>query len=127
MKQVSEVINLCGDRITVISGDDFTTLTLLALGGKGVISVAANIVPRDVARMCKAWKEGNLEEARKIHYKLEPLNRAMFIETNPVPAKTALHMMGKIEEEFRLPLCPMSEPNRDKLKNILINQMVIEA
>lgn len=127
MKQVSEVINLCGERITVISGDDFTTLTLLALGGRGVISVVANIVPRDVSHMCRAWKEGNLEEARQIHYKLEPLNKAMFIETNPVPAKTSLAMMGKIEEEFRLPLCPMSRSNREKLNNILINQGVIKS
>ncbi len=125
MKQVSEVIRLCGDRITVISGDDFTTLTLLALGGKGVISVSANVVPRDVSNMCRTWEEGNIEEARRLHFKLEPLNQAMFIETNPVPAKTALSMMGKIQEEFRLPLCAMSEPNKEKLKKILINQKVL--
>lgn len=125
MKQVSEVIRLCGDRITVLSGDDFTTLTLLALGGKGAISVSANIAPRDVSAMCKAWGEGNIEEARKLHFKLEPLNRAMFIETNPIPAKTALSMMGKIQEEFRLPLCAMSEANKEKLKKILINQGVL--
>jgi 4-hydroxy-tetrahydrodipicolinate synthase len=122
MKQVSEVIRLCRDRLSVISGDDFTTLTLIALGGKGVISVVANIAPREVSHMCKALKEKNMDEARKIHFKLEPLNKAMFIETNPVPAKTALSMMGKIQEEVRLPLCPMSDQNREKLKNILINQ-----
>jgi 4-hydroxy-tetrahydrodipicolinate synthase len=125
MKQVSNVIRLCGDRITVISGDDFTTLTLMALGGKGVISVSANVAPGDVTNMCRAWKEGNIEEAQRLHYKLEPLNQAMFIETNPVPAKTALGMMGKIQEEVRLPLCPMSDANREKLKNILINQGVL--
>jgi 4-hydroxy-tetrahydrodipicolinate synthase len=81
MKQVSNVIRLCGDRITVISGDDFTTLTLMALGGKGVISVSANVAPGDVTNMCRAWKEGNIEEAQRLHYKLEPLNQAMFIET----------------------------------------------
>lgn len=102
MKQVSEVIRLCGDRISVISGDDFTTLTLLALGGKGVISVSANVAPKDMADMCAAWHQGNIEKARKLHYKLEPLNASMFIETNPIPAKTALAMMGKIKEEFRL-------------------------
>jgi len=125
MKQVSEVIRLCGDKITVISGDDFTTLTLLALGGKGVISVVANIVPQDVSAMCRAWERGDIDEARRVHFKLEPLNRAMFIETNPIPAKTALAMMGKIQEEFRLPLCPMGDANREKLEKTLINQGVL--
>ena len=125
MKQVSEVIRLCGDRLTVISGDDFTTLTLLALGGKGAISVLANVVPRSVSMMFTAWEKGNIEDARKIHFKLEPLNYAMFIETNPIPAKTALCMMGKIQEEFRLPLCPMNEGNKEKLKKILFKQGVL--
>lgn len=122
MRQVSEVIRLCGERITVLSGDDFTTLTLLALGGKGAISVSANVAPRDASAMYKAWEEGNIIEARRLHFKLEPLNEAMFIETNPLPVKTALSMMGKIEEEFRLPLCVMSTANKEKLKKILINQ-----
>ncbi|MDP2277076.1 MAG: 4-hydroxy-tetrahydrodipicolinate synthase [Nitrospirota bacterium] len=119
MKQVSEVIRLCGDKIAVISGDDFTTFTLLALGGKGVISVSANVAPKDVSDMCAAWEKGDIAKARKLHYKLEPLNASMFIETNPIPAKTALAMMGKIKEEFRLPLCEMSDANRDKLKKAL--------
>lgn len=122
MRQVSEVIRLCGKRITVLSGDDFTTLTLLALGGKGAISVSANVAPRDASAMHKAWEEGNIKEARRLHFKLEPLNEAMFIETNPLPVKTALSMMGKIQEEFRLPLCVMSTANKEKLKKILINQ-----
>lgn len=119
MKQVSEVIRLCGDRLVIISGDDFTTLPLLALGGKGVISVTANVAPKEVSDMCRLWLEGKHDEARKLHYKLEPLNAAMFIETNPIPAKTALAMMGKISEEFRLPLCEMAEGNKDKLRKIL--------
>lgn len=119
MKQVSEVIRLCGDRMTVISGDDFTTLPLLALGGKGVISVTANVAPKDVSDMCRLWLEGKHDKARKLHYKLEPVNAAMFIETNPIPAKTALAMMGKIKEEFRLPLCEMAEGNREKLRKTL--------
>jgi 4-hydroxy-tetrahydrodipicolinate synthase len=119
MKQVSEVIRLCGDRITVLSGDDFTTLPLLALGGKGVISVTANIAPHEVSEMCRLWEEGNIEEARRLHYRLEPLNQAMFIETNPIPVKTALAMMGKIKEEFRLPLCEMSELNKERLRKTL--------
>jgi 4-hydroxy-tetrahydrodipicolinate synthase len=77
--------------------------------------------------MCKALKGKNMEEARRIHFKLEPLNKAMFIETNPVPAKTALSMMGKIQEEMRLPLCPMSDANREELKNILINQKLLSV
>lgn len=119
MKQVSEVIRLCGDSITVISGDDFTTFPLLALGGKGVISVTANVAPREVSDMCRLWGKGKHEEARALHYKLEPLNQAMFIETNPIPAKTALAMMGRIREEFRLPLCEMSDANKEKLRKTI--------
>ena len=119
MKQVSEIIRLCGDNITVISGDDFTTFTLFALGGKGVISVSANIAPKEVSTMCSLMLKGDYDKARKFHYKLEPLNAAMFIETNPIPAKTALAMMGKIKEEFRLPLCEMAPANKEKLKKTL--------
>ena len=119
MKQVSEIIRLCGDNITVISGDDFTTFTLLALGGKGVISVSANIAPKEVSTMCSLMLRGEHDKALKLHYKLEPLNAAMFIETNPIPAKTALAMMGKIKEEFRLPLCEMAPANKEKLKKTL--------
>jgi 4-hydroxy-tetrahydrodipicolinate synthase len=126
MKQVSEVIRLCGDRLAVISGDDFTTIPLMALGGKGVISVSANVAPKLVAQMCALWEQGKYDEARKIHFRLEPLNAAMFIETNPIPAKTALAMMGKIKEEFRLPLCEMSRDNRDKLKSILKGMKLIK-
>ena len=119
MKQASEVIRLCGDRITVLSGDDFTTLPLMALGGKGTISVTANVAPKLVSQMCALWLQGRFDEAREIHFRLEPLNAAMFFETNPIPVKTALAMMGKIREEFRLPLCEMAKANRDKLKNVL--------
>ena len=119
MKQVSEVIRLCGNRITVISGDDFTTLTLMALGGKGVISVTANVMPKEVSKMCSLMLKGQYDKAREVHYKLEPLNAAMFIETNPIPAKTALAMMGKIQEEFRLPLCEMLPANKEKLQKVL--------
>ncbi len=125
MRQASDILRLCGDRLTVISGDDFTTFTLLALGGKGAISVSANVAPNDVASLFKAWEDGKIEEAKRLHYKLEPLNQAMFIETNPIPAKTALSMMGKIQEEFRLPLCPMSSENKDKLRKALVNYGLI--
>jgi 4-hydroxy-tetrahydrodipicolinate synthase len=125
MKQVSEVIRLCGDRITVISGDDFTTLPLIALGGKGVISVSANVAPKDVSMMCSLWMKGQHDRARTIHYRLDPLNAAMFIETNPIPVKTALAMMGKIQEEFRLPLCEMSSANKDKLRKVLVDLKLV--
>lgn len=125
MAQASEILRLCGDKITVISGDDFTTFSLMLLGGKGTISVSANIAPKDVSDMCRALLNGNIDEARKLHFKLEPLNSGMFIETNPIPAKTALSLMGKIREEMRLPLCEMSSDNKEKLKNILISYGVM--
>ena len=125
MKQVSEVIRLCGDKITVLSGDDFTTLPLMALGGKGTISVSANVAPKLVSRMCALWEKGRYAEARKIHFQLEPLNASMFIETNPIPVKTALALMGKIREEFRLPLCEMAPANKEKLKKVLKDMKLI--
>ncbi len=119
MKQVSEVIRLCGDKISVFSGDDFVTYSIYALGGKGSISVTANVMPSRSAAMWEAWKAGDVEKARSIHYELDPLNSAMFIETNPIPVKTALALMGKVKEEFRLPLGTMAEANRKKLKKVL--------
>ena len=125
MKQASEIIRLCGNRITVLSGDDFTTLPLMALGGKGTISVSANVAPKLVSQMCSLWLQGKFDAARKIHYQLEPLNAAMFIETNPIPVKTALALMGKVREEFRLPLCEMAPANREKLKAVLKDMKLI--
>ncbi|MHB8881226.1 MAG: 4-hydroxy-tetrahydrodipicolinate synthase [Thermodesulfovibrionales bacterium] len=119
LRQVSEVIRLCGDDFTVLSGDDFTTLPVMALGGKGVISVSANVAPKMVADMCRYWEKGKFDEARKLHFKLEPLNASMFIETNPIPVKTALALMGRINEEFRMPLCEMAPANREKLAKVL--------
>ena len=119
MKQVSEIIRLCGRDFDVISGDDFTTLPLLCLGGVGGISVTANVAPADCAGMVDAFFAGKMQEALTFHYKLEPLHNAMFIETNPIPAKTSLALMGKIAEEFRLPLCPMADANKEKLRKAL--------
>ncbi|UCD36367.1 MAG: 4-hydroxy-tetrahydrodipicolinate synthase [Nitrospiraceae bacterium] len=121
MAQVSDVIRLCGDRMAVLSGDDFTTFPLMLLGGTGTISVSANVAPGDVSAMCRALLEGRIEDARQLHFRMDPLNKAMFIETNPIPVKTALSLMGKIQEEMRLPLCPMSSENREKLKKALTN------
>jgi len=119
MRQASDLIRLCGDSLTVISGDDFTTFAMMTLGGKGVISVTANIVPKEMSEMCNALETGNLDRARKLHFMLDPLNAAMFIETNPIPVKTALAFMGKVDEDFRLPLCNMSTSNREKLQSAL--------
>jgi len=125
MAQASEIIRLCGDRIAVLSGDDFTTFPLMLLGGRGTISVSANVAPRDLSDMCGALLSGDINRARELHFQLEPLNKGMFLETNPIPVKTALAMMGKIQEEMRLPLCAMSAGNRDKLQDILKNYGVI--
>ena len=125
LRQVSDLLRLCGDRLAVLSGDDFTTLPLMALGGKGVISVSANVAPKMVADMCAFWEQGRYDEARALHFKLEPLNASMFIETNPIPVKTALALMGKIQEEFRMPLCEMATANRDKLKKVLKDMKLI--
>jgi len=125
LAQVSEVIRLCGKDFTVLSGDDFTTFPLMTLGGKGTISVSANVAPGDLSAMCRALNDGDYDKARTLHFKLEPLNKGMFLETNPIPVKTALSMMGKIQEEMRLPLCPMSPENKEKLKTILKNYGIL--
>ncbi|MGC2424300.1 MAG: 4-hydroxy-tetrahydrodipicolinate synthase [Nitrospirota bacterium] len=119
LQQISEIIELCGDKLSVLSGDDFTVLPLLSIGGVGVISVTANVAPVDMAGLCDAYFAGDMVEARRLHYKLQPLNQAMFYETNPIPVKTALGLMGKCSPELRLPLCPMSDTNTEKLTNVM--------
>ncbi len=119
LEQMSRIRYLCGDKFDLISGDDALTLPLLAIGGTGIISVVSNIVPKDVADMVAKFKKGDLEGARKLHYKLLPLIKAIFIETNPIPVKTAMSLMAMIEPDLRLPLCSMSEVNLEKLKEAL--------
>jgi 4-hydroxy-tetrahydrodipicolinate synthase len=119
IQQASELLSLCGDRINVLSGDDFVTFPLLACGGSGVISVTANIMPKEIAALIDVFDAGNLEEARRLHLGLLKINNAMFIETNPVPVKTALGLMGKCSGEVRLPLAPMSEANTEKLAGVM--------
>jgi 4-hydroxy-tetrahydrodipicolinate synthase len=120
LRQVTDVIRLCPKNFIVLSGDDFTAFPIMTIGGRGVISVASNVVPKEMAAMVNAFKKGNLLRARQLHLRLFPLFDALFYETNPVPAKTALAMMGKIPtDEVRLPLAPMSEANTKKLKGIL--------
>lgn len=119
MDRISEIINTFGDSFTVLSGDDSLTLPMMALGAKGVISVANNILPKEVKELTESLLKGKLEEARNLHYKLLPIFKALFIETNPIPVKTALSLMGLSKEEFRLPLCPMSHQNKEKLISVL--------
>ena len=119
LKQGCKTLELCGDKITVLSGDDFTTLPLMCMGGMGVISVVSNVVPGDMAGMCNAFFKGDLAKAKALHYKMWPLIEAMFFETNPVPAKTALKMMGKVTGDVRQPLCPMSAANEEKLRQVM--------
>ena len=119
LAQISEVAELCGDEFILLSGDDFTALPTFSVGGKGVISVTSNVLPAKVAAMCAAWERGDTAEARRLHIELMPVNRAMFLESNPIPVKTALHLMGRMGGEFRLPLCPMGEQNLTRLKEVM--------
>ncbi len=119
LEQISKIRYLCGPDFMILSGDDALTLPILAIGGVGVISVVANIVPRDVADLVAFFKKGDIKKAQELHYKLLPLVKAMFIETNPIPVKTAMELMGMIEPELRLPLCHMSEENLAKLAEAL--------
>lgn len=113
MDQASHILSLCD--ITLLSGDDSLTLPLLALGAKGVISVIANLVPEAVSQMVDAYFAGNHGKAQKLHYKMFPLCRAVFIETNPIPIKRAMKLMGLCSDEVRLPLCAMQPANEKML------------
>lgn len=119
LEQMTELINLCGDRLTVVSGDDTLTLPLMAVGGKGVISVIANIIPKETAEMTRAALNGDWKRARELHLRIFPLCKAMFYETNPGPVKTAMQLLGRLNGELRLPLVPMSQANREKLAKAL--------
>lgn len=117
--QISEIHLRCGDRLAILSGDDNLTLPILAVGGKGTISVTANIVPDKINEMINAFLDGDQERALLLHHKLEPLHEAMFFETNPIPVKTAMNLMGMEVGGFRLPLCEMSDANKKKLETVL--------
>ena len=119
LQQVSEIIHRSKPGFLVLSGDDPLTLPIMALGGKGVITVTANVAPTDMAHMVSAALKGDYEQARTIHYKLMPLFNALFLETNPIPVKAALAMMGKMSEEVRLPLTPLADEYRSTLREAL--------
>ncbi|HVY60882.1 MAG TPA: 4-hydroxy-tetrahydrodipicolinate synthase [Planctomycetota bacterium] len=122
--QVSEILDLC--EIDVLSGDDNLTLPMLAVGAIGVISVSSNIVPGDVAAMCRAFRDGALDEARAYHRRMFALVRALFIEGNPTPVKTAMAFLGRGNGIFRLPLVPLEEKNAEKLHAALVTYGLLE-
>jgi len=119
LQQASEIIALCGDRIDVFSGDDFITFPMMACGAKRIISVLANIMPKAVGDLVDAFFAGNMEKARQIHLQTLKIGNAMFMESNPIPVKTALGLMGKCSDEVRLPLCEMGAGNKAKLASIM--------
>ena len=123
--QVSAILNLCD--INVLSGDDSLTLPMLAVGAKGVVSVAANVAPAEVKALIDDFNDFNMEEAQRIHYQLLPLFKALFCETNPIPVKRALSMMGLIENELRPPLTPLSVENEPRLKAVLEDLGLLET
>lgn len=124
LAQVDRILQLCD--ITVLSGDDGLTLPMMSVGARGVISVTANVVPHLVRDMVHAVFDGNFSLAKKIHRELVPLSDVLFIETNPIPVKTALAMMGKIRKEFRLPLCVMKKENEEKLRRVLEKMGILQ-
>jgi 4-hydroxy-tetrahydrodipicolinate synthase len=124
LEQVSQIISRCD--IAVLSGDDSLTFPIMALGGKGTVSVVANILPGPVSKMVSSCLEKDFESARTLHYKLYQMSRILFVETNPIPVKAALAMMGKIAEEYRLPLYRMGDENRAKIERVLRDYELIE-
>ena len=126
LEQMSRIRLLCGDRVILLSGDDALTLPVLAIGGTGVVSVVANILPKEVAQGVAAFRKGNLKEAQRIHYRLLPITKTLFIETNPIPVKTAMGLAGMIPDAgLRLPMVPMGEANLAKLKEVLRSYKLI--
>ncbi|MDY0225267.1 dihydrodipicolinate synthase [Desulfomicrobium apsheronum] len=125
LSQVSQVLEFCGPDFQVLSGDDFTVLPLLSVGGCGVISVVSNILPDKMSALCSAWFAADLPKAREMHFLLASFSRMMFIETNPIPVKTSLSLMGRINLEMRLPLTPMSPANAETLRGFLADKGLI--
>lgn len=125
IQRASQIIARVGDRLSMLSGDDATVLPFYAVGGHGCISVVSNVAPADMAGMYDAFVAGNLAKARELHYKVFPLSEGLFIEANPIPVKAALAMMGKIADEIRPPLYPMTGANRDKIHKILVDLKLV--
>ena len=125
LHQICDIIHLCGDQCRVFSGDDFTNYAILTAGGYGIISVTANIVPDKIAAMWDTFEAGDFAGSRDIHYQLINLHNAMFFETNPIPVKTALALMGKIGPDMRLPLTSMSSGALEKLKKTMTDYKLL--
>lgn len=119
LEQIMQIIKYCPDNFSVLSGEDSLTLPIVTSGGDGVISVISNEVPKDYSEMVRYALKGDLKKAKELHYKLFELMKANFIESNPIPVKTALTLMGKMSDNFRLPLTKMSKGNKDKFKTVL--------
>ncbi len=119
LDQMSRIKQLCPQEFGLISGDDALTLPVLSIGGTGIISVVANIVPADMADLVSAFAQGNFKRAQALHYKLLPLIKAVFLETNPIPVKTAMGLLGMCEPDLRLPMCSMADDNLAKLRTAL--------
>jgi len=124
--QVSKVLELCGSDFLLLSGDDFTVLPSLAVGGAGVISVVSNIVPANMAGLVKAYNQGDMKKAQTLHFEMAPLCRAMFMRTNPIPVKTALHFMDRIGPELRLPLLRMDGKLESELRSMLVKHGLVQ-
>jgi len=119
MARTVDLVEKCGDRLTLLSGDDFTVLPFIACGGKGVISVSSNVAPRMMADLVAAARAGELEKARELQVRMNTFHKLLFVESNPIPVKWALHLMGVFGPEIRLPLTPLSEPQAAKLREEL--------
>ena len=119
LAQISEVVARCPDDFAVLSGDDSLTLPLIAVGGDGVITTTGNVAPAEMTELTRAARDGDMVKARALHYQLLPLFDVLFCETNPIPLKAALALMGLIDGEIRLPLTPLTEPNRERLQLVL--------
>ena len=119
MDQTSDILRLCGDRIAILSGDDSLTLPIMALGGKGVIATISNVMPREIHELAAAALTGDFVHAREIHYRMLPLMRALFVETNPIPVKQACAFIGRCQNEVRLPLVPMTAGPAERLRGVM--------
>lgn len=119
LEQISRLHALLGGRVPILSGDDALTLPILAVGGTGIISVAANIAPKPVANLVELWEAGKRDQALALHEKLLPLVKALFLETSPAPVKAASAMLGFCREELRLPLVPILDDTRQKLRQAM--------
>jgi 4-hydroxy-tetrahydrodipicolinate synthase len=119
LAQISHAVARCPEEFAVLSGDDVFALPVLSVGGVGVISTSSNVAPAEIVEMVRAFRAGDLERARDLHQRLLPLFDALFVETNPIPVKAALALRGQVGEEIRLPLLPLTEPNRERLRVVM--------